>query len=83
MTGKLKDRRVNIVCLQKTKLVGKKAKEAECTDFKLWYTGCVMNNNGVDIMIDKILKDRFVDTKRKRSNCMNQVVVRDVSLNFF
>jgi hypothetical protein len=39
-------------------------KEVEDTDFKLWYTGTTTNKNGVDIVLDKSLKDRVVDIKR-------------------
>jgi exonuclease III len=31
-------RRLNILCVQKTKWMGQKAKEMENTYFKLWYT---------------------------------------------
>ena len=46
LTGKLRElvdaairRRVNILCVQKTKWNGQKAKEVEDTGFKLWYMG--------------------------------------------
>jgi hypothetical protein len=45
LTGKLRElidtmirRRVNILCVQKTKWTGQKANEVENTGFKLWYT---------------------------------------------
>jgi exonuclease III len=45
LTGKLRElvdtairRRVNILCVQKTKWTGRKTKEVENTGFKFWYT---------------------------------------------
>jgi exonuclease III len=58
-------RRVNILCVQKTKWKGQKAKEVEDTVFKLWYTGTMANKNGVGIVLDKSLKDGVVDIKRQ------------------
>jgi exonuclease III len=55
---------VNILCVQETKWKGQKAKEVEDTGFKLWYTVTTANKNGVDIMLDKSLKDGVVDIKR-------------------
>jgi hypothetical protein len=40
-------------------------KEVEDTGFKLWYTGTTTNKNGVDIVLDKSLKDGVVDIKRQ------------------
>jgi exonuclease III len=57
-------RRVNILCVHETKWKGQKAKEVEDTGFKLWYTGTTTNKNGVDIMLDKSLKNGVVDIKR-------------------
>jgi exonuclease III len=72
LTGKLREivdsmirRRVNILCVQETKWKGQKAKEVEDTDFKLWYTITTSNKNGVDIVLDKSLKDGVVDIKRQ------------------
>jgi exonuclease III len=72
LTGKLREivdsmirRRVNILCVQETKWKGQKAKEVEDTDFKLWYTSTTSNKNGVDIVLDKSLKDGVVDIKRQ------------------
>ena len=67
LTGKLRElvdivtrRRVNILCVQKTKWKGQKAKEVDNTCFKLWYTGTVVNRNGVGVLIDKSLKNGVV-----------------------
>jgi hypothetical protein len=40
-------------------------KEMEDIDFKLWYTGTTIANNGVGIIFNKILKDGVVDIKRQ------------------
>jgi hypothetical protein len=58
-------RSVNILCVQKTKWKGQKAKEVEDTGFKLWYTCTTAKKNGVDIVLDKSLKDGVVDIKRQ------------------
>jgi hypothetical protein len=58
-------RRVNIHCIHETKWKGQKAKEAEDTGFKLWYTGNTSTKNGVGIVFDKSLKDGVVDIKRQ------------------
>jgi exonuclease III len=58
-------RRVNILCVQKTKWKGQNLKELEDTGFKLWYTGTTTNKNGVGIVLDKSLKDGVVDIKRQ------------------
>jgi exonuclease III len=72
LTGKLGEivdtmirRRVNILCVQETKWKGQKAKEVEDTGFKLWYICTTTNKNGVDIVLDKSLKDAAVDIKRQ------------------
>ena len=71
LTGKLREivdtmtrRRVNILCVQETKWTGQKAKEAENTGFKLWYTGKERNKNGVGILIDKNLRNGVVNVRR-------------------
>jgi len=46
-------RRINFMCLQETKWVGKKEKELDSSGFKLWYTGEARSRNGVGIIMDK------------------------------
>ena len=72
LTGKLRElvdtatrRRVNILCVQKTKWKGQKAKEVDNTGLKLWYTGTVANRNGVGVLIDKSLKNSVVGVRRQ------------------
>jgi hypothetical protein len=42
-----------------------KAKKVEDTGFKLWYTKNTLTKNGIDIVLDKSLKDGVVDIKRQ------------------
>jgi exonuclease III len=50
-------RRVNILCVQEIKWKRQKLNEVQDTD-KLWYTITTAIKNGVDIVINKSLKDR-------------------------
>jgi exonuclease III len=75
-------RRVNILCVQETKWKGQKAKEVEDIGFKLWYTGTTINKNGVDIVLDKSLKDGVVDIKRQGDRIiLVKLLVGDLILN--
>jgi hypothetical protein len=72
LTGKLREvvdtmirRRVNILCVQEMKWKGQKVKEVEDTGLKLWYIENTSTKNGVDIVLDKSLKDGVVDIKRQ------------------
>ncbi|XP_028796772.1 craniofacial development protein 2-like [Neltuma alba] len=56
-------RKINILCLQETKYVGKKAFEFT-NRFKLWYTGKVGTRNGAVIIIDNEWKQNVVEVKR-------------------
>ena len=57
-------RKINIMCLQKTRWVGKKAITLSDTGYKIWYTGNDQAKNGVGIIMDKNLVDKVVDVKR-------------------
>jgi hypothetical protein len=56
---------VNILCVQEMKWKGQNAKEVEDTGFKLWYIGNTSIKNGIDIVLNKSLKDGVVDIKRQ------------------
>jgi len=73
-------RRINFMCLQETKWVGKKAKEFDSSGFKLWYTGEVRSRNGVGIIVDKEWKKDIVDVKRigDRIIALKFVVEQDI-----
>jgi Endonuclease-reverse transcriptase len=89
LTGKLKElvdtairRRVNILCVQKNKWTGQKAKEVENTGFKLWYTRKERNRNGVSILIDKSFKNRVVAIRRQGDRIiMIKLIFEDLVLN--
>ena len=59
----MKRRRVSIACLQETKWKGDKAKEL-AHGYKLFYAGKNNTRNGVDIVVDKDLKEKIVRVKR-------------------
>jgi exonuclease III len=89
LTGKLRElidtairRRVNILCVQKTKWTGQKAKEVENTGFKLWYTEKERSTNGVGILIDKSLKNGVVAIRRQEDMIiMIKLIFGDLVLN--
>ena len=53
--GVMRDRKINILCLQETKWVGEKAKDID--GYKLWYTNKVSRRNGVGIILDEVWKN--------------------------
>jgi exonuclease III len=56
---------VNILYVQEMKWKEQNAKEVEDTGFKLWYIGNTSIKNGIDIVLNKSLKDGVVDIKRQ------------------
>jgi hypothetical protein len=73
---------VNILCVQKMKWKGQKAKEVKDTGFKLWYTCTMTNKNRVDIVLDKSLKDRVVDIKRQGDKIiLVKLLIEDLIFN--
>jgi uncharacterized membrane protein YgcG len=89
LTGKLRElvdtairRRVNILCVQKTKWTDQKAKMVENTGFKLWYTGKKRSRNDVGILIDKNLKNEVVAVRRQGDRIiMIKLIFGDLILN--
>jgi exonuclease III len=54
----------------------------ENTGFKLWYTGKERSRNGVDILIDKSLKNEFVVVRRQGDRIiMIKLIFGDLVLN--
>jgi exonuclease III len=54
----------------------------ENTGFKLWYTGKERSRNGVDILIDKSLKNAVVAVKRQGDRIiMIKLIFGDLVLN--
>ena len=60
--GVMRDRKINILCLQETKWVGEKSKDID--GYKLWYTGKVNHRNGVGIIADEVWKKKVVEVYR-------------------
>ena len=60
--GVMRDRKINILCLQETKWVGGKSKNID--GYKLWYTGKVNHRNDVDIIADEVWKKKVVEVYR-------------------
>ncbi|XP_019236088.1 PREDICTED: craniofacial development protein 2-like [Nicotiana attenuata] len=50
----LQKRRVNIACVQETRWVGSRAKNAD--EYKLWYSGVQKGKNGMGILVDRELR---------------------------
>jgi hypothetical protein len=50
-------RYVNNLYVQQTKWKGQTANEVEYTSFKLWCTATTSTKNGVDIVLDKSIKN--------------------------
>jgi exonuclease III len=74
--------RVNILCVQKTKWKGQKAKKVKDTGFKLWYTCTTSTKNGVGIVLDKRLKDGVVDIKRQGDKIiLVKLIIGDLVFN--
>ena len=59
VVGVMRDRKINILCLQETKWVGAKARDIG--GYKLWYTGKVRSKNGVGIIVDEEWKKNVVE----------------------
>nr|XP_009622436.1 uncharacterized protein LOC104113838 [Nicotiana tomentosiformis] len=53
----LQKRKVNIDCVQETRCVGSKAKDAD--EYKVWYSRVVKGKNEVGILVDKDLRDTY------------------------
>ncbi|XP_070045939.1 uncharacterized protein [Nicotiana tomentosiformis] len=76
----LHKRKINIACVQETRWVGNRAREAD--GFKLWYSGRVRGKNGVDILVDKDLRELVVEVKRVNNRLMAiKIVVGGYTLN--
>ncbi|KAL8110854.1 hypothetical protein AgCh_026560 [Apium graveolens] len=76
MTGKflelvdmLKKRKVDVVCIQKTKWKSGSTKEAN--GFKLWYLGVGNTRNGVGITISSLMKENVV-----KVNGVNNMIMK-------
>ncbi|XP_019257896.1 PREDICTED: craniofacial development protein 2-like [Nicotiana attenuata] len=76
----LQKRKVNIACVQETRWVGSKARNAD--GLKLWYSGRVKGKNGVGILVDTELRESVVEVRRVNDRLMAiKLVVGGSTLN--
>nr|XP_009586747.1 uncharacterized protein LOC104084560 [Nicotiana tomentosiformis] len=76
----LQKRKVNIACVQETRWVGKKARNAG--RFKLWYSGHVNGQNGVGTLVDRELRESVVEVRQVNYRVMTiKLVVGGITLN--
>ena len=78
--GVMRDRKINILCLQETKSVGEKAKDIG--GYKLWYTGKVSSRNDVGIIVDEEWKKNVVEINRIGDRIISlKMVVGEETIN--
>ncbi|XP_070040555.1 uncharacterized protein [Nicotiana tomentosiformis] len=76
----LKKRKVNIACVQETRWVGSKVRNAN--EYKLWYSGVLKGKNGVGILVDRELRESVVEVRRVNDRLMSiKLVVGESTLN--
>nr|XP_033511137.1 craniofacial development protein 2-like [Nicotiana tomentosiformis] len=76
----LNKRKINIACVQEIRWVGSRAWEVD--GFKLWYYGRVRGKNGVGILVDKDLRELFVEVRRVNDRLIAiKLVVRGYTLS--
>nr|XP_009774941.1 PREDICTED: craniofacial development protein 2-like [Nicotiana sylvestris]XP_009774943.1 PREDICTED: craniofacial development protein 2-like [Nicotiana sylvestris] len=73
-------RKINIACVQETRWVGLRAKNAN--GYKLWYSGVQRGKNGVGILVDSHLRELVVEVRRVNDRLMTiKLVVGKCILN--
>ncbi|XP_070054905.1 uncharacterized protein [Nicotiana tomentosiformis] len=76
----LKKRKVNIACVQETRWVGSRVRNAD--EYKLWYSGVLKGKNGVGILVDRELRESVVEVRQVNDRLMSiKLVVRESTLN--
>ncbi|XP_070022189.1 uncharacterized protein [Nicotiana sylvestris] len=76
----LQKRKINITCVQETRWVGSRVKNAD--EYKLWYSGVLRGKNGVGILIDSHLKESVLEVRRVNDRLMTiKMVVGECTLN--
>ncbi|XP_009626430.1 uncharacterized protein [Nicotiana tomentosiformis] len=76
----LKKRKVNIACVQETRWVGSRTRNAD--EYKLWYSGVLKGKNGVGILVDRELRESVVEVRRVNDRLMSiKLVVGESTLN--
>ncbi|XP_019240304.1 PREDICTED: uncharacterized protein LOC109220292 [Nicotiana attenuata] len=76
----LQKRKVNIACVQDTRWVGSKARDAD--EYKLWYSGVLKGKNCVGILVDRELRESVVEVRRVNDRLISiKLVVGKCTLN--
>ncbi|XP_019264376.1 PREDICTED: uncharacterized protein LOC109242004 [Nicotiana attenuata] len=76
----LQKRKVNIACVQETRWVGSKARNAD--GYKLWYSGGKKGKNEVGILVARKLRESVVEVRRMDDRLMAiKLVVGEITLN--
>ncbi|XP_070050638.1 uncharacterized protein [Nicotiana tomentosiformis] len=76
----LQKRRVNIVCVQETRWVESRARDAD--EYKLWYSGVQKGKNRVGILVDRELRESMVEVRRVNDRLMIiKLVVGECTIN--
>ena len=76
----MRDRKINILCLQETKWVEEKAKDIG--GYKLWYTGKVSHRNDVGIIMDEVWKKNVVEVYRSGDRLLSiKMVIEEETIN--
>ena len=80
VVGVMRDRKINVLCLQETKWVGAKANDIG--GYKLWYTGKVSSINGVGIIVDEEWRKNVVEINRIGDEIISlKMVVEEETIN--
>ena len=78
--GVMRDRKINILCLQETKWVCEKDKDID--GYKLGYTGKVSHMNGVGIIVDEVWKKKVVEVYRSGDRLLSiKMVIEEETVN--
>ncbi|XP_019259270.1 PREDICTED: uncharacterized protein LOC109237417 [Nicotiana attenuata] len=76
----LQKRKVNIACVQETRWIGTRAKDAD--GFKPWHSGSMKGRNGVGILVDRDLRELVVEVTQVNDWLMAiKLVVGELTLN--
>nr|XP_016504330.1 PREDICTED: craniofacial development protein 2-like [Nicotiana tabacum] len=76
----LQKRKINIACVQETRWVRSRARNAD--GYKLWYSGVHRGKNEVGILVDSHLRESVVEVRRVNDRLMTiKLVVGECTLN--
>ena len=78
--GVMRDRKINILCLQETKWVCEKAKDID--GYKFWYTGKMSHRNDVGIIVDEVQKKNVVEVYSSGDKLLSiKMVIEEETIN--